>query len=32
MNETANQTIPNRSQRRMAMKHQGFLKQKRNLH
>ena len=27
-NETANQTIPNRSQRRMAMKHQGILKMK----
>lgn len=27
--ETSN--IPNRSQRRMAMKHQGFLKQKRDL-
>ena len=33
MNETSNKTtsIPNRSQRRMAMKHQGLLKQKRNL-
>jgi hypothetical protein len=33
MKEVSNETssIPNRSQRRMAMKHQGFLKQKRNL-
>jgi len=33
MNESSNETarIPNRSQRRMAMKHQGLLKQKRNL-
>lgn len=33
MNETPNETSssPNRSQRRMAMHHQGFLKQKRNL-
>jgi len=31
MNETANQTIPNRSQRRMAMKHQGILKMKSKL-
>ena len=33
MNETSNETsrIPNRSQRRMAMKHQGFLKQKSKL-
>ena len=33
MNEASNETsnIPNRSQRRMAMKHQGFLKQKRDL-
>ena len=33
MNEANNKTsgIPNRSQRRMAMKHQGLLKQKRNL-
>ena len=31
MNETAKQTIPNRRQRRMAMKHQGYLKQKSNL-
>ena len=31
MNETAKQTIPNRKQRRMAMKHHGYLKQKSNL-
>ena len=33
MNDTATQTstIPNRSQRRKAMAHQGFLKQKKNL-
>jgi len=31
MSETANQTIPNRSQRRMAMKHQGILKMKSKL-
>jgi|TARA_R110000796_G_scaffold3383_3_gene13335 hypothetical protein len=31
MNETANQNIPNRSQRRMAMKHQGILKIKSKL-
>ena len=31
MNETANQTIPNRRQRRMAMKHQGILKMKSKL-
>ena len=33
MKEVSNETssIPNRSQRRMAMKHQGFLKQKRDL-
>ena len=28
MSETANQTIPNRRQRRAAMKHQGILKMK----
>ena len=33
MNETSNETarIPNRTQRRLAMKHQGLLEQKRNL-
>ena len=33
MNDTLKETstIPNRGQRRMAMKHQGFLKQKKNL-
>ena len=31
MSETANQNIPNRSQRRMAMKHQGILKMKSKL-
>ena len=33
MNEASNETtrIPNRRQRRMAMKHQGYLKQKGNL-
>jgi len=31
MSETTNQTIPNRSQRRMAMKHQGLLKLKSKL-
>ena len=31
MSETANQTIPNRRQRRMAMKHQGILEMKSKL-
>ena len=31
MSETANQTIPNRRQRRAAMKHQGILKMKNKL-
>jgi len=31
MSETANQTIPNRRQRRLAMKHQGILKMKSKL-
>ena len=31
MSETANQTIPNRRQRRAAMKHQGILKMKSKL-
>ena len=31
MNETTTQTIPNRRQRRMAMKHQGILKMKSKL-
>ena len=31
MSETAKQTIPNRRQRRMAMKHQGILKMKSKL-
>jgi len=31
MSETTNQTIPNRRQRRAAMKYQGFLKQKSKL-
>ena len=31
MSETTNQRIPNRSQRRMAMKHQGILKMKSKL-
>ena len=31
MSETANQTIPNRRQRRAAMKHQGLLKMKSKL-
>ena len=31
MSETANQRIPNRSQRRTAMKHQGILKMKSKL-
>ena len=31
MSETANQTIPNRHQRRTAMKHQGILKMKSKL-
>ena len=31
MNDTTTQTMPNRSQRRKAMAHQGFLKQKSKL-
>ena len=31
MSETTNQTVPNRRQRRAAMKHQGLLKMKSKL-